>query len=102
MADLRPWPDDADFPAISGPFKRALVRCFALAANPPYPKVKQRVAEPDNAIRKREIVPEELSEDMTAADICHALQDMQFTNGHALLSVDRGVRDYLVRALRQR
>jgi hypothetical protein len=58
--------------------------------------------EPGNAIRKREIAPEELSEDMTAADICHALEYLSFTDGYGLIKVDHGVRDFLLRAVRQR
>ena len=60
------------------------------------------MAEPGNAIRKREIAPEELSEDMTVGDIINALQYMHFSDGVGLVSIDRPVRDYVVRALRQR
>jgi len=45
---------------------------------------------------------EVLSEEMTAADIVTVLQYMQFRDGFGLLKVDKGVRDFLLRAVRQR
>jgi hypothetical protein len=38
---------------------------------------------------------------MSAGDIIHVLQHLGFVNGLGLLLLDRGIRDYLVRALRQ-
>jgi hypothetical protein len=39
---------------------------------------------------------------MTGADIAHALQYLRFTDGFSLIKLDRGVRDFLLRAVRQR
>jgi hypothetical protein len=39
---------------------------------------------------------------MTAGDMVHVLQYLGFVGGKGLIRLDRGVRDYLVRALRQR
>jgi hypothetical protein len=51
----------------------------------------------------RENEAEELCEDMTVGDLVHALQHSSFSNGGvSLVSLDRPVRDYLVRCLRQR
>lgn len=52
--------------------------------------------------KRVEISPEELHEDMTAGGIINALQHLPFTKGVGLLSIDRSVRHYIVRALRQR
>jgi hypothetical protein len=37
---------------------------------------------------------------MYISDIVNVLQHLHFTNGQILLLLDRGVRDYIVRALR--
>jgi hypothetical protein len=39
---------------------------------------------------------------MTAGDLIYALQHLAFTKGVGILNIDEPVRDYLVRALRQR
>jgi hypothetical protein len=43
-----------------------------------------------------------LDADMKPGDIAHRLQDLQFFNGKGMLQVDQGVRDYLLRVVRQR
>jgi len=45
--------------------------------------------------------PEELSDEMTRADLVEVLQHLPFVGGHCVVRPDRGVRDYLVRALRK-
>ncbi len=57
---------------------------------------------PAKPLPKPQPVIEELSDEMTAADICHALAYLRFTDGYGLLKLDRGVRDFLLRAVRQR
>ncbi len=42
-------------------------------------------------------VAEELHGDMTATDICHALQFMQFRRGYGLLKIDHDVQRFLLR-----
>ncbi len=45
----------------------------------------------------------ELSDDMTVADLVDVLEHMRFAGGQATtLRIDRGVRDYLLRILRER
>ena len=68
----------------------------------PYPGLWGRMPEPASQLRKREPVAEEVDEEMTVGDVIHVLQHLGFVNGQGLLLLDRGVRDYLVRALRQR
>jgi hypothetical protein len=43
---------------------------------------------------------EELDADMTATDLVETLERLQFTTEHRLISLDRDVRDYLVRKLK--
>jgi hypothetical protein len=42
------------------------------------------------------------ADDMTRADLVEVLQHLPFVSGHCVVRLDRGVRDYLVRALRER
>jgi hypothetical protein len=42
------------------------------------------------------------ADDMTRADLVEVLQLLPFVSGHCVVRLDRGVRDYLVRALRER
>ncbi len=51
---------------------------------------------------KRPAPPEELTDDMTVGDLIEVLQHLPFSGGHCVVRIDRGVRDYLVRALRER
>jgi hypothetical protein len=47
--------------------------------------------------------PEELDEDMRPADLIDTLERLRFTDRPSVtLRVDRGVRDYMVRILRER
>jgi hypothetical protein len=49
------------------------------------------------------IEPDVLEQDMTARDLVWVLQNLRFRNGQNALSalrIDRGVRDYLIAALR--
>lgn len=45
-----------------------------------------------------------LTDDMTVTDVTAALETLSFGRGpmHCLVSLDRGVRDYILRALRRR
>ena len=45
---------------------------------------------------------EELTDDMTAGDLIFTLEHMRFAGEHRLVSLDRGVRDFLVRKLKPR
>jgi hypothetical protein len=56
--------------------------------------------EPAGQPPKRE--PIRSPDEMTAGDMVHVLQYLGFVGGKGLIRLDRGVRDYLVRALRQR
>ena len=42
---------------------------------------------------------EDLDTDMTRTDLIEVLQRLRFSNGHSVVRIDRGVRDYLVRML---
>jgi hypothetical protein len=51
----------------------------------------------------RRNVPEELDEEMTCGDIIDALERLRFADRPSLpLRIDAGVRDYMVRLLRER
>jgi hypothetical protein len=39
---------------------------------------------------------------MSRGDICHALECLTFTDGYGLIRIDHQVRDFLLRAVRQR
>ncbi len=56
----------------------------------------------DVRIRRRRQSPERLHDDMASADIAHSLEYLNFIDGVALVSVERGVRDYLLRLVRRR
>ena len=56
--------------------------------------------QPNIAHDKRRTFAEELDADMTAADLVEILERLQFTTEHRLISLDRDVRDYLVRKLK--
>ena len=43
-----------------------------------------------------------LEDGMTRNGLANALEAVSFAGGHCLLSLDRGVRDYIVRLLRDR
>jgi hypothetical protein len=48
--------------------------------------------------------PDELTEDMSRGDLVYVLQNLTFTkrSGIGLVSMDRHVRDYLLRKIQQR
>jgi len=51
----------------------------------------------------RTVGPDQLRGDMTVSDLTFVLENLNFTKkGAGLLSVDRDVRDYLLRKLQQR
>jgi hypothetical protein len=51
----------------------------------------------------RTVSPDELDGDMTVNEIVYTLQHLPFTRSNVvLISLDRSVRDYLVRSLQQR
>ncbi len=62
----------------------------------------RRMSASDVIPLKRPAPPEELTDDMTVADLVEVLQHLPFVGGHCVVRIDRGVRDYLVRALRAR
>ncbi len=45
--------------------------------------------------------PDELDADMTRSDIVEVLGRLRFVDGRSVVSLDRGVRDFLVRALQR-
>jgi hypothetical protein len=72
---------------------------FAVAVRgQPWERTPELTSQP----RKPEPIPEELTDEMTAADICHALEYLSFIDGYGLIRLDHGVRDFLLRAVRQR
>ncbi len=52
--------------------------------------------------RKRVPVAKQVDAEMSRGDLIDALQRLDFVSGHGVLQLDRGVRDYIVRALRDR
>ncbi len=57
----------------------------------------------DVRIRRRRQPPiKNLHDEMTVTDVVAALQHVDFVNGFGLIRLDRHVRDFIVRALRNR
>jgi len=54
-----------------------------------------------DAYSKRRLA-EELDANMTATDLVKALERLQFNTTHRLISLDKDVRDFLVRKLKPR
>jgi hypothetical protein len=59
------------------------------------------VREPRHYHRRRPPI-EDLNQDMCRSDLIRALRYLIFVNDASLIRLDRGVRDYLVRALNAR
>ena len=51
---------------------------------------------------KRRPCAQELTEDLTATETIEILEGLHFASEHRLLAIDRGTRDYLLRALKRR
>ena len=60
------------------------------------------MADIDDTLRKADTL--ELTADLTTAELAEALASLRFNGGasRCMVLLDRGVRDYLVRALRKR
>ncbi len=56
----------------------------------------------DDDSRKFDPLIEELDADMKVNDVVAVLETMRFSAGRGLVSIDRGVRDYLLTLLRRR
>jgi hypothetical protein len=44
---------------------------------------------------------EELSDDLTRREVVEVLESIEFKPAHRLISIDRGVRDYLLRLVKE-
>ena len=75
---------------------------MTLSASRPSPANTQptKPAQMGRRSRRREL--HRLQDHMTRAELAHSLERVSFDGGHCLLSVDQGVRDYLLRLLRDR
>ena len=71
-----------------------------------WPNRKIRMPEttttPSPYTKRSTVEAEELTDDMTAGDLIFTLEHMRFAGQHRLVSLDRGVRDFLVRKLKPR